>query len=249
MVSYSGSLKLRQFAFVRFRVRRIICFPMTITGHNRTGQDYNNAYPVFPGCLMHQRSHRRRIVLFLVAIVVPSLVLVVLSLRMISQERELTKKRLLDERHRRVNEIRQELLTHLESIKLKQVRALATHANGISTADYADSELVLVALVENNQLVLPWETNPAADDSQQLLAEPAFAQRIQKGEQEELAAKQFGKAAALYRETMRLARRPAQAAILWLFAPQSKRHSRCRSCRLRVLAQQAQLPQWQLRRC
>ena len=57
---------------------------------------------------MLQRSHRRRIVLFLVAIVVPSLVLVVLSLRMIGQERELTEKRLLDEQHRRVNEIRQD---------------------------------------------------------------------------------------------------------------------------------------------
>src|SRR2546428_7948525 len=144
MVSYSGSLKLRQFAFVRFRVRRIICFPMTITGHNRTGQDYNNAYPVFPGCLMHQRSHRRRIVLFLVAIVVPSLVLIVLSLRMIGQERELTEKRLLDEQHRRTSELRQELLTHLERIKLKQIRVQATQTNDIGPADYGDPELVLV---------------------------------------------------------------------------------------------------------
>ena len=124
---------------------------------------------------MPQRNHRRRIVLFLVAIVVPSLVLVVLSLRMISQERELTEKRLLDEQHRRANEIRQELLTHVERIKLKQVRALATQTNGITTVDYADPELVFVGLVENNQLVLPWEQNRAADEFQQLLAEPAFA--------------------------------------------------------------------------
>ncbi len=66
---------------------------------------------------MPQRNHRRRIVLFLVAIVVPCLVLVVLSLRMISQERELTEKRLLDEQHRRTSEVHQELLTHLERIK------------------------------------------------------------------------------------------------------------------------------------
>src|SRR2546426_11727706 len=140
---------------------------------------------------MPQRNHRRRIILFLVAIVVPSLVLVVLSLRMISQERELTEKRLLDEQHRRTSEIRQELLAHLERIKLKQVRVLANQTNGISPADYGDAELVFVGLVENNQLVLPWERNPAADEFQQLLAEPAFTQRIQQGEQEELAAKQF----------------------------------------------------------
>jgi signal transduction histidine kinase len=170
---------------------------------------------------MPQRSHRRRIVLFLVAIVVPSLVLVVLSLRMISQERELTEKRLLDEQHRRTSEIRHELLTHLERIKLKQVRALAAQPNSITAADYGDSELVFVGFVENNQLVLPWEQNRAADEFQQLLAEPAFAQRIQQGEQEELAARQFGKAAGLYREAMRMARKPAQAAYAQLLLARS----------------------------
>ncbi|PYS66118.1 MAG: hypothetical protein DMF76_01120 [Acidobacteria bacterium] len=120
-----------------------------------------------------------------------------------------------------MSEIRQELLTHLERIKLKQVRSMATQTNGISTLDYADSELVLVAFVENNQLVLPWERNPAADDFQQLLAEPAFAQRIQQGEQEELAAKQSSKAAALYREAMRVARKPAQAAYAQLLLARS----------------------------
>ncbi len=170
---------------------------------------------------MSNRSHRRRIVLFLVAIVVPSLVLVVLSLRMISQERELSEKRLLDEQHRRVNEIRQELLTFLERIRLKQVRALATQTNGISTADYGDPEVVLVGLVENSQLVLPWEQNRTAEEFQRLLAEPAFARRIQQGEQEELAEKQFGRAAALYRKAMRFARKPAQAAYAQLLLARS----------------------------
>ncbi len=160
-------------------------------------------------------------VLFLVAIVIPSLVLVVLSLRMISQERELTEKRLLDERHRRTSEIRQELLTHLERIKLKQVRALATLTNGITKVDYGDPDLVFVGLVEKNQLVLPWEQDPTADEFQQLLSEPAFAQRIQQGEQEELAARQFGRAAALYREAIRLARKPAQAAYAQLLLARS----------------------------
>jgi signal transduction histidine kinase len=170
---------------------------------------------------MPQRNHRRRIVLFLVAIVVPSLVLVALSLRMISQERELTEKRLLDEQHRRTSEVGQELLTHLERIKSKQVRALATQTNGITTVDYGDPELVFGGLVENNQLVLPWEQNRAADEFQQLLVEPEFARRIQKGEQEELAAKQFGKASASYQEAMRLARKPAQAAYAQLLVGRS----------------------------
>jgi len=40
---------------------------------------------------MSARGHRRQVLLFLVAIVVPSTVLVALSLRMIGQERELPK--------------------------------------------------------------------------------------------------------------------------------------------------------------
>src|SRR6266446_2615618 len=143
---------------------------------------------------MPQRNHRRRIVLFLVAIVVPSLVLVVLSLRMISQERELTEKRLLDEQHRRANEIRQQLLTRLERMKLKQVSVLAAKNNGTATGNEEDPELAFVGSIENNQLALPWEQNRAADEFQQLLAEPSFARRIQQGEQEEFTAKQSGKA-------------------------------------------------------
>lgn len=170
---------------------------------------------------MPNHSHRRRIVLFLAAIVVPSLVLVVLSLRMISQERELTEKRLLDEQHRRASEIRQELLTHLERIKLKQVRALATKTNGTTTAGYEDPELVFVGSVENNQLVLPWDQNPKADEFQQLLAEPAFAQRIQQGEQEELEAKQFVKAAGSYRQAMSVAHASAQTAYAQLLLARS----------------------------
>jgi len=171
--------------------------------------------------VMPQRNHRRRIVLFLVAIVVPSLVLVVFSLRMISQERELTEKRRRDEQHRRASEIRQELLTHLERIKLKQVRAPATKTDGITASASEEPELVFVALVENNQLVLPWDQNTKADEFRQLLAEPEFAQRIQQGEQEELAARQFGRAVALYREAMRLARKPAQTAYAQLLLARS----------------------------
>jgi signal transduction histidine kinase len=170
---------------------------------------------------MSQRGHRRQVLLFLVAVIVPSVVLVALSLRMISQERELTEKRLLDEQHRRASEIRQELLTRLERIKLKQVRALATKTNGTTTAPYEDPELVFVGSVENNRLVLPWDENRAAEEFQQLLVESQFARRIHQGEQEELEAKQFAKAADFYRQAMSEARSSAQAAYARLLLARS----------------------------
>ncbi len=170
---------------------------------------------------MSQRGHRRQVLLFLVAVIVPSVVLVALSLRMIGQERELTEKRLLDERHRRASEIRQELLTRLERIKLKQVRALATKPSMTATAGYEDPELVFVGSVENNQLVLPWDENHAAEEFQQLLAEPKFARRIHQGEQEELETKQFAKAADFYRQAMSEAHASVQAAYAQLLLARS----------------------------
>jgi predicted transcriptional regulator len=109
-----------------------------------------------PSIFMASRGHRPQVLLFLAAVIVPSLVLVVLSLRMISQERELTEKRLLDEQHRRISEIRHELLTHLERIKLRQIRILETQTNAIS-ADDGDPELVLVGSDENYRLHLQFQ--------------------------------------------------------------------------------------------
>ena len=170
---------------------------------------------------MSQRGHRRQVLLFLIAVIVPSAVLVALSLRMISQERELTEKRLSDEQHRRVSDIRQQLLTRLERIKLKRVSGLATQNNTTTTVDYKDPELVLVGSVENNQLVLPWEESRAAEDFQRLLSEPEFARRIQQGEQEELEAKQFAKAASSYRQAMSAAHASEQAAYAELLLARS----------------------------
>lgn len=47
---------------------------------------------------MAQHGHRRQVLLFLVAIILPCAVLVALGLRMVGQERELREKRLADER-------------------------------------------------------------------------------------------------------------------------------------------------------
>jgi signal transduction histidine kinase/tetratricopeptide (TPR) repeat protein len=161
---------------------------------------------------MSSRFHRRQVLLFLVAVFVPSLVLVALSLRMISQERELAEKRARDEQQRRIGEVRQELLTRLERIKLQEARTLAERPDAAALNSYAAPEVVFVGWVENDRLVLPWERNRAAENAQRLLDESPFAQIVQLGEDEELATKRFEKAADLYRQAMRAARHPTQAA-------------------------------------
>ena len=133
---------------------------------------------------MSQRRHRRQILLFLLAVIVPSMVLVAISLRMIGQERELAEKRLSDEQRRRVSDINQQLLTRLERIKLKQASALAQPKQAVAAIS-ENAEVALVGWQEKNQLVLPWDENPSAEEFR-LLSEPDFARRIHRGEQEEL---------------------------------------------------------------
>lgn len=165
---------------------------------------------------MSQRGFHRQILLFLLAVIVPSLVLIVLSVRMIGQERELAEKRLLEEQRRLVSEIRQELLARLERIKLQEMRTLATSTEQSATISDENSEIVFTAWIEDGRLVLPWESDKTNIESQTLLNEGSYASTIHQGEDAELTAKQFAKAAALYREAARLARHPVQAAYVQL---------------------------------
>jgi hypothetical protein len=151
------------------------------------------------------------VLLFIVAVVVPFLVLAAISLRMIGQERELAEKRLADDQRRLVSQIRQELLARLERIKLHEVSVLATPEGKAQAAGYENASVMLVSPVENNRVVLPWEVVNGAERFQQLLGEAQFSAQIQRGEREELVGKKFSKAAQLYSEAIAQARHPAQA--------------------------------------
>ena len=165
---------------------------------------------------MAPHANRRQVLLFLVAIVVPSLVLIAISLRMIGQERELSEKRVADDQRRLVSQIRQELLARLERIKLQEVSALATLEGKPQAASYQNQSVILVSPVENNRLVLPWEAFHGAEQFQQLLGEAKFSAQIQHGESDELVGKQFSRAAELYRSAMNQARHPSQSAYAQL---------------------------------
>ena len=88
-------------------------------------------------------GHRKQVLLFLIAVVLPSAVLVMLAWRMIDQQRELDEKRQAEERTSVANSIRQKLLARLERIKLQEV---------------IDNENVFIAEVEipnDKQLLRP----------------------------------------------------------------------------------------------
>jgi signal transduction histidine kinase len=156
------------------------------------------------------RSHRKQILLFLLAVILPSLVLVVFALRMISQEKELAQKRLKDEHRRLAREIGQHLLVRLEKIKLQEASAVLNQNQLIAQADYINPEVALIGLVNGDQLLLPWETNQKIKECRQLLARSNFSKNIQQAEKEEFVNKDFLRAAELYRQSMKRARYPVQ---------------------------------------
>lgn len=145
------------------------------------------------------RSFRKQILLFLLIFVLPCIVLVILSIRMIGQERELTQKRAFDERRRLAVEISQHLLNRLESIKLQEVSAESI------SGEYKNPEVVLLGRVEDNQLKLPWEIEPINNSELQSLNQPDFMVRIQRAEDEELVKKNYSLSARLYRQILRTA--------------------------------------------
>ena len=159
---------------------------------------------------MSSRSHRKQILLFLLAVILPSLVLVVFALRMISQEKELAQKRLKDEHRRLAREIGQHLLVRLEKIKLQEASAVLNQNQLIAQADYINPEVALIGLVNGDQLLLPWETNQKIKECRQLLARSNFSKNIQQAEKEEFVNKDFLRAAELYRQSMKRARYPVQ---------------------------------------
>ncbi len=91
---------------------------------------------------------RRHTLLFLGAVVLPSVLLVTLAIRTIRQEEELTAKHRSEEKLRVISLARQELLTRLEGVALRAAGGRITPR---------DSEIALVAQLERGRLVMPWE--------------------------------------------------------------------------------------------
>ena len=151
---------------------------------------------------MKGRSHRKQILLFLIAVLLPSVVLVFLTIRMIGQERELAQKRVADDKIRMARDIGQHLLVKLENIKLQERSAVSDEDLLPAKISYVNPEVVLVGLVEGRQLLLPWERSQELESTTKLLNDPEFIRKIRSAEREEFAQKNFARATSLYNQAM-----------------------------------------------
>jgi len=158
------------------------------------------------------RGRNKLVLLFLIAVVLPSSVLIVLTWHMIGQEQELYQKRLADERRRMAKEIGQKLLVHLEEIKLREVSAAASSTTFLNTLRYTSREVILVGLADGERLLLPWEINQAHHRLSHISSDTAFTEKIRRAEEEEFIQGQLTRANTLYLKCIEETQQPDQQA-------------------------------------
>jgi signal transduction histidine kinase len=159
---------------------------------------------------MTSQLHRRQVLLFLAAILLPCAALVFLGLRLVIQERELGAVRLGDERRRITRQLHQELVSRLERTALRQVTAQAVSPGLLQASEYGDSTVALVARASGGTIILPWEYDERPADAERLLREGAFAERVRQAERAEFAEAQPARAVDLYRAAGKAATDPVQ---------------------------------------
>ena len=150
---------------------------------------------------MKIQTHRKQVLLFLLTVLLPSLVLVALTLRIVTQERELAQKRIADDRRRIAREIGQAMLARLEKIRLQEAAAAANDPRHISRRHYLDAEVVLIAEVADKSLILPWDAARRPAASSVSTQDSEFARTMRQAESQEFSSKDYPRASDLYRRS------------------------------------------------
>src|SRR5580698_8018282 len=141
---------------------------------------------------MRVSRHKRQIFLFLVAILVPAGVLVGLAGRILYQDRELAAKRAVDQRSAAVEQLRRELSSRLEAIKLQEINGLMRSADSTRMPGAENPAVIFTARLEGDRLLSPWEVSAPEQSA-------VFARHRQEGEAQEFTRKDDVGAASAYR--------------------------------------------------
>lgn len=161
---------------------------------------------------MVSQAHRRHVLLFLVAVLLPCSVLIALGVRIVAQERELSEQRLEDKRQRVVDRVHDDLLAWLERIKRRETALLAGQEPRSETAVPEELSVVLVAHLRDGRLVPPWDDSDGSEMARRHLDQDDYAAAVREGERRELIGKDLGGAIGSYRQALRTAGHPVQRA-------------------------------------
>lgn len=143
--------------------------------------------------------------LWVVAILLPCILLVTLAFVTLTQERELAKKRAADHGRLKARDIAEQLVERLESIRYAEL-------NRLDSASYANSATALVAWVSKGRVVLPWQVDPQARRFAAISYAGEFGRKVRLGERAEHVDRNFRKASRHYTAAREAARDPLQTA-------------------------------------
>lgn len=161
---------------------------------------------------MASQAHRRQVLLFVVAVLLPCSVLVALGVRIVAQERELSENRLAEAQQNVVHQAHSDLLARLERIKLQVVAPFPVDDPPSQNAVREGVRVVFVARLHDNYLVPPWDDRDRSELTRRRLEEAEYAAAIGEGERRELITKEFGGAISWYQQGLQLSRHPVQGA-------------------------------------
>jgi signal transduction histidine kinase len=157
---------------------------------------------------MHVTRHKRQIFLFLAAILLPAGALIGLAGRLLYQDRELAAKRAVDQRRAAVEQLRRELSSRLEAIKLQEINRLMRPPDSNGGPGPGNQAVIFTARLEKDRFVLPWEEAATTDES----VSKEFTRHRQAGEAQEFVQKDYAAASTAYRVALASARRPREGA-------------------------------------
>lgn len=144
------------------------------------------------------------------AILIPTAAVILLVVRVLHQENELSERRAAEQRREARDQLRRELTARLQALRLEEVNRLIGESGRRLPPD---SPIVFVAPMVQDRMVPPWEdgrTPPAPS--------AAFGRRQHEGEAREFRRGDAAAATASYRHALEIARSPWEkcSARVWL---------------------------------
>ena len=148
------------------------------------------------------QGRRKKLLFYLVSIVLPSLLLVVFTLRLVSQDRELARKRIAEDRQNFALETGRALFSILEKAKNHAVE-ISNKSSGSPIGFPADPLIALICELRSGEIRLPWENSSDSRRTPDVLHESAFVANVDLIEKAEFKENDAAKAVRLSRSLLK----------------------------------------------
>ena len=123
------------------------------------------------------QGRRKKFLFYLVTIVLPSLLLVVFTLRLVSQDRELARKRIAEDRQNFALETGRALFAILDKAKNRAVE-IGGKSIGNPSGFPADPLIALICELRGGEIRLPWEDSSESRRTRDMLHESTFQSNL-----------------------------------------------------------------------